>query len=71
MGTDPTAIIGRFESRYRHNALPSGAQASSLTGTVALPYHREFLLRADVPYLWTDPNKPGATNQNGLSDLFI
>jgi len=71
MGTDPTAIIGRVQTRYRHNALSGGSQTNSLVGRIDIPYRGDFVLRADVPYLWSDPNQPGATNQNGLSDLFV
>jgi len=71
MGTDPTAIIGRVQTLYRYDALSGGARVNNLVGRIDLPYHSDFLLRADVPYLWTDPNRPGATSQNGLSDLFV
>ncbi len=71
MGTDPTAIIGRAQTLYRHDALSGGAQTNNLVGRIDLPYHSDFLLRVDVPYAWSDPNRPGATDQNGLSDLFV
>jgi hypothetical protein len=71
MGIDPTAIIGRVQTLYRRDALSAGARTDNLVGRIDIPYHREFLLRADVPYVWSDPNQPGATNQNGLSDLFV
>ncbi len=71
MGTDPTAIIGRVQTLYRHDAFIGGARSNNLVGTIAIPYHETFVLRADVPYLWTDPNRPGLANQNGLSDLFV
>ena len=71
MGTDPTAIIGRVQTLYRLDAFSGGAQSNNLVGRIDLPYHGNFVLRADVPYVWTDPNRPGAANHNGLSDLFV
>ena len=71
MGTDPTAIIGRVQTLYRHNALSGGARTNNLVGRIDIPYRGEFLLQADVPYIWSDPNQPGAPNQNGLSDLLV
>ena len=71
MGTDPTAIIGRVQTLYRHDAFSDGVRSNNLVGRIDIPYRGDFLLRADVPYLWTDPSRPGATNQNGLSDLLV
>jgi hypothetical protein len=71
MGTDPTAIIGRVQTSYQHFAFSGGGRADNLVGSIVIPYHGEFVLRADVPHLWTDPNRPGAPKQNGLSDVFV
>jgi len=71
MGTDPTAIIGRVQTLYRHNALSGGARTNNLVGRIDIPYRGEFLLQADVPYIWSDPNESGIPNQNGLSDLLV
>jgi hypothetical protein len=71
MGTDPTAIIGRVQSLYRHNALSGGARTNNLVGRIDIPYRGEFLLQTDVPYIWSDPNERGIPSQNGLSDLLV
>jgi len=71
MGTDPTAIIGRVQTLYRHDAFSGGARTSNLVGRIDLPYRGNFLLRVDVPYVWVDPNQSGTTVQDGLSDLLV
>jgi hypothetical protein len=77
MGTDPTAIVGRVQTLFRHDALEGGSRVSNnLIGRIDIPYHKDFVLRADLPYVWSHPNQPGSSNQgtsnqNGLSDLFV
>jgi len=71
MGTDPTAIIGRAQALYRYAALERSSGTNNLVARLDVPYHGHFLLRADVPHVWSNPNQPDAGNQNGLSDLFV
>src|SRR5215813_2820906 len=71
MGTDPTAIIGRFETLFRYDALEGGSRASNVVGRIDVPYHHNFLLRADLPYVWSNPNQPGTSNHNGVIYFFI
>jgi hypothetical protein len=51
--------------------LSGGARTNTLVGRIDIPYRGDFVLRGDVPYVWSDPNRPGAANQDGLSDLFV
>src|SRR5262249_7298199 len=44
---------------------------NNLVARLDVPYHGHFLLRADVPHVWSNLNQPDAGNQNGLSDLFV
>lgn len=71
MGTDPTAIIGRVQTLYRYDALEGGNRTNNLVARLDVPYHKNFLLRADLPYGWSNPNQPGTSNQNGVRDLFV
>lgn len=71
MGTDPTAIVGRVESLFRYDALEGGSRNSSVVGRIDVPYHKNVVLRADLPYVWSNPNQPGTSNHNGLSDLLV
>ena len=77
MGTDPTAIIGRVQTLFRHDALEGGSRVSNnLVGRIDVPFHKDFLLRADLPYVWSHPNQFGISNQgtgdeHGLSDLLV
>ena len=77
MGTDPTAIIGRVQTLFRHDVLAGGSRVSNnLVGRIDVPYHKDFILRADLPYVWSHPNQfgtsnQGTSNQNGLSHLLV
>lgn len=71
MGTDPTAIIGRAQTLFRYDALEGGSRANNVVGRIDVPFHSNFLLRADLPYVWSNPNQPGTSNQNGVSDLLV
>lgn len=71
MGTDPTAIIGRVETLFRYDALEGSKRTNNLVARLDVPYHGNFLFRADLPYVWSNPNQPGISNQNGVSDLFV
>jgi len=69
-GTDPTAVVGRVQLSSQYLDLPQGTRASETTARVDLAFRGNWLLRADVPFLrWSDPNRPGATSAQGMSDL--
>ena len=71
-GTDPTAIVGRVQLTTQYANLPHGAQARDSTLRVDLPFRGNWLFRVDVPFLkWSDPNRPGSTSAQGLSDLAV
>jgi hypothetical protein len=72
-GTDPTAIVGRFELSSTYVVLPGNSRFTTLVGRVDLALRNNWLLRVDVPQVWTDPNLPRqrVPNQSGLSDLFV
>jgi hypothetical protein len=71
MGNDPTAIIGRAQTLFRYDALEGGKRTNNLVTRFDVPYRGNFVLRADLPYVWSNPNKAGTSNQNGVSDLFV
>jgi len=71
-GTDPTAIVGRFQVSSQYLDLAHSAQATESTLRVDVPFRRDYLLRMDMPFLRTvDPNSPGTTSHHGLSDLSV
>ena len=70
-GTDPTALVSRFETRYQYNALTTGSRSNLLEETAVFAFRGNWVLRVDVPELWTDPNLPRTSNQSGVSDLFV
>jgi hypothetical protein len=71
MGNDPTAIIGRAQTLFRYDALEGGKRTNNLVTRFDVPYKGNFVLRADLPYVWSTPNQSGMSNQNGVSDLFV
>lgn len=69
-GTDPTAIVGRVQLSSQYLDLPQSTHATATVARVDLPFRGNYLLRFDMPFLKTvDPNRPGASSQQGLSDL--
>ena len=69
-GTDPTAIVGRMQLSSTYYNLPLGIQGVDHTVRVDVPFRRDFLLRADMPFWkWSDPNRQSSTQ--GLSDLAV
>jgi hypothetical protein len=69
-GTDPTAIVGRVQLSSQYLDLPQSTHATATVARVDLPFRGNYLLRFDMPFLKTvDPNRPGSSSQQGLSDL--
>jgi hypothetical protein len=71
-GTDPTAIVGRFQLTSQYLDLTKGANATVSTARLDLPFRKDFLLRMDMPFLRTsDPNNPGMSSHRGASDFSV
>ena len=70
-GTDPTAIVGRFELSSQYTVFPGNGRTTSLVTRVDLALRSNWLLRVDVPQVWAEPNRKGVPDQSGLSDLFV
>jgi len=71
-GTDPTAIVGRFQLASQYLDLSQGANATLSTLRVDLPFRGDFLLRTDLPFLRTsDANNPAIGSHRGVSDLSV
>ena len=70
-GNDPTALVSRFQLTNRSTALSNGRRADTLISSAVLALRNNWLLRVDVPQIWTDPNIPRVPNQSGVSDLFV
>ena len=71
-GTDPTAIVGRFQLSSQYLDLTPHANATLTTARVDLPFRGDYLLRMDMPFLRTsDAQNPGMGSQRGLSDLSV
>lgn len=69
-GTDPTAIVGRFQVSSQYVQVPGGAHYTDTTLRVDVPFRGNWLLRVDAPFLrWSDPNRPGVTSATGVSDV--
>lgn len=71
-GTDPTAIVGRMQLSSTYLDLPKGGQDVDAVARVDLPFRGNYLLRVDAPvFKWNDPNRPGTTSVQGVSDLAV
>ncbi|HEX8751132.1 MAG TPA: hypothetical protein VF732_08465, partial [Nitrospira sp.] len=69
-GTDPTAIVGRFQFSSQYLDLAHSAQATESTLRVDVPFRGNYLLRMDMPFLRTT-DAQGTGSQRGLSDLAV
>jgi len=70
-GTDPTAIIGYYQLFYQRNAYTNNLRLDAATAVVQVPITPNWLVRATLPYFWTDANQPRGSTQNGTSDTFV
>ena len=71
-GTDPTAIVGRIQPSSTYTNLPQGARGIDTVARVDLPFRGNYLLRIDTPvFSVIDPNRPGGTSVQGVSDLAV
>jgi hypothetical protein len=67
--TDPTDFHTRFGLRDEYQSLQSGASRNLVVSRFEYALTPAFALRADVPYVSTDPNQPGASQESGLGDI--
>jgi hypothetical protein len=70
-GTDPTAVVGFYQLAYEHHDFEQGHRDHLVLATISLAITPSWVLRATLPYVWDSPNQPGASNENGVSDLTI
>lgn len=70
-GTNPTAIVGRFQLSNTYENQAAGAQSNDTTFRIDLPLAPNWLFRADVGAGWVAPNEPGASDTFGLNDLLL
>jgi len=70
-GTNPTAIIGRFQLSNTYRNLARGAERNDTIFRIDIPLTPDWLLRADVAGGWIEPNRPGESDTFGLDNLFL
>ena len=70
-GTNPTAIVGRFQLSNTYANLTGGAQSNDTVFRIDLPLAPNWLFRVDVGAGWDMPNEPGITDRFGLDDLLV
>lgn len=74
-GTDPTAIIGRFQLGYQYEDFPDGAYRIRTVPRIDIPLAPNWVLRLDLPIQWGDEEHHddrqsfGIARDAGLSDL--
>jgi hypothetical protein len=69
--TDPTDFHTRFDLRNEYQSLDGGGRRNVLVPRFEYALSTAFLLRADVPYVWVDPNRPGTGQESGLGDISV
>ena len=70
-GTNPTAIVGRFQLSNTYRDLARGAERNDTVFRIDIPLTPAWLFRADVGAGWVEPNRPGVSDTFGLNDLFL
>ena len=70
-GTDPTAIVGRFQLSNEYRDLTRGRLRDDLTPRVDIPLAPSVLLRVDMPFQWADPNLSSGATFVGTSDMLV
>ena len=69
LGINGTAIIGRAQLSTEYRDRRDGSVQLENVARVDVPIIDRFILRADVPYLWFDPNTVGGSTQTGFGDV--
>jgi len=70
-GTDPTAIIGFNQLAYGHTVFTNGLNLETATAVVQVPFTPNLAIRATLPYVWADLDRPGGFTTNGTGDMAI
>ncbi len=70
-GTDPTAIIGFYQFTYTRVAFTNSLRLDSGTASVQVPITPNWFVRAALPYVWADPNRPRGSTTDGTSDTVV
>ncbi|MEO8339225.1 MAG: hypothetical protein ABI604_05815, partial [Nitrospirota bacterium] len=70
-GIDPTAIVGYSQAAYGHGVFTNGLNLETATAVVQLPFTPNLAVRATLPYVWADLDRPQGFTTNGTSDLFV
>lgn len=71
-GTDPTAINGYYELNYGNTTFSnSNLRFNNVTADVRLPVTPNFLVRATMPYVWSDLDQTNGFTTKGASDMTV
>lgn len=68
-GQNGTAIIGRAQLSSEYRDRRDGSVQLENVARVDVPLGERFLVRADLPFLWLDPQSSGGTSVTGFGDL--
>jgi hypothetical protein len=71
LGLNSTTIVGRVQLSTEYRDRRDGSVQLENVARVDIPIASRFLLRADVPHVWFDPNTAGGSTQSGFGDVFF
>jgi len=69
LGINGAAVIGRAQLSTEYRDRRDGSVQLENVARVDIPIASRFLLRADVPHVWFDPNTAGGSTQSGFGDV--
>jgi hypothetical protein len=71
LGINGSAIVGRVQLSTEYRDRRDGSVQLENVARVDIPIASRFILRADVPQVWFDPNTAGGSTQSGFGDSFL
>jgi Putative MetA-pathway of phenol degradation len=70
-GQNGAAIVGRAQLSGEYRDRRDGSVQFENVARVDVPLGERFLVRADLPFLWLDPQTSGSTSVTGFGDLSV
>ena len=69
--SDPSDFRSRFELRNEYAATQGGGSANALVPRLEYAYTPALAFRLELPFVTSDPNRPGTSQSSGLGDAVV
>ncbi|MGE0226590.1 MAG: hypothetical protein AB7S57_25200 [Acetobacteraceae bacterium] len=68
---DPTDFRTRYDFRNRYQAPQTGGYRNFANSRLDYAFSKDFVVRAELPYVHSAPHRPGTPAESGLGDLML